>query len=144
MPDVPNSDRRFPAFAVARTLILGAAAFSIVAGEPVVARMTMTMARTPARTATVTPAQTPVAAQVVQIRNFAFSPAVITVTVGTTVSWINGDDDPHTVTATDKTFHSGALDTKDKFQFRFTKVGQFAYFCSLHPHMTGKVIVKPS
>jgi plastocyanin len=78
----------------------------------------------------------------VQIKDFAFAPQVLTVKPGTTVTWINSDEDPHTVTANDKSFHSAALDTKDKFAFTFTKPGQYGYFCSLHPHMTAKVIVR--
>ncbi len=78
----------------------------------------------------------------VQIKNFAFVPAVVTVTPGTTVTWINTDEDPHTVTATNKSFHSAAIDTSGRYTFTFRKAGDFAYFCSLHPHMTGKVIVK--
>jgi len=78
----------------------------------------------------------------VSIKGFAFVPQVITVTVGTTISWTNEDEDPHTVVANDKSFHSAAMDTDDRFSYTFTKPGEFAYFCSLHPHMTGKVIVK--
>jgi plastocyanin len=82
------------------------------------------------------------AAASVQIRDFAFAPQVLTVKPGTTVTWVNRDEDPHTVTANDKSFHSAALDTEDKFSFTFTKAGQYGYFCSLHPHMTAKVIVR--
>jgi plastocyanin len=86
----------------------------------------------------------PAKAQAVAIKGFAFVPQVITVAPGATVTWTNADEDPHTVYANDKGFHSVALDTDDKFSFTFTKVGDYAYFCSLHPHMTGKVIVKAS
>ena len=78
----------------------------------------------------------------VQIKDFAFAPQVLTVKPGTTVTWINGDEDPHTVTATDKSFHSAALDMRDKFSVTFTKAGQYGYFCALHPHMTAKIIVR--
>lgn len=84
----------------------------------------------------------PARAQTVSIRMFAFTPQVLTVTPGTRVTWTNADDDPHTVTANDKGFHSAALDTDDKYSFTFTRPGEYAYFCSLHPHMTGKIIVK--
>jgi len=84
----------------------------------------------------------PAKVQQVSISNFVFSPQVITVTAGTTVVWTNADDDPHTVTANDKSFHSTAMDTSERFSFTFTRPGEFAYFCSLHPHMTGKVVVK--
>lgn len=84
----------------------------------------------------------PARTQTVAIKMFSFTPQVLTVTPGTTVTWTNADDDPHTVTANDKSFHSAALDTDGKYSFTFTKPGEFAYFCSLHPHMTGKIIVK--
>ena len=88
------------------------------------------------------PAATAMSAPMVKIDNFTFNAATITVKVGTTVTWTNGDDIPHTVVAKDKSFKSSVLDTGDKFTFTFTKAGQFDYFCSLHPHMTGRVIVK--
>jgi plastocyanin len=78
----------------------------------------------------------------VQIKNFAFAPQVLTVKPGTTVTWINSDEDPHTVTADDKSFHSAALDSDDKYSFTFTKAGEYGYFCSLHPHMTAKIVVR--
>ena len=78
----------------------------------------------------------------VAIDNFAFAPQVIVVAPGTTVTWTNADEDPHTVVATDKSFHSAAMDTEESYSFTFTHPGEYAYFCSLHPHMTGKVIVK--
>jgi plastocyanin len=83
------------------------------------------------------------AAQVV-IDNFAYSPREITVTPGTRVTWVNHDDVPHTVTSGVKprTFDSGALDTDDTFSFVFRAPGTYDYFCAVHPHMTGKVIVK--
>ena len=80
--------------------------------------------------------------QTVSIKGFAFVPQVITVAPGTTVVWTNADEDPHTVVANDKSFHSAALDTDDKYSFTFTKAGDYAYFCSLHPHMTGKIVVR--
>ena len=78
----------------------------------------------------------------VKIDNFVFGPEALTVAVGTTVTWINQDDIPHTVVANDKTFRSKVLDSDERFSFTFTKPGEYGYFCSLHPHMTGKVIVK--
>ena len=79
----------------------------------------------------------------VRISNLTFAPQTITVTAGQSVTWINDDDLPHTVTAIDKSFRSKALDTGDRFSFTFAKPGEFAYFCSIHPMMTGKVVVKP-
>jgi plastocyanin len=86
-------------------------------------------------------APAPVAAAV-RIDNFTFKDPVVTVKPGTTVTWTNGDDIPHTVVAKDGSFKSKVLDTGDRFSFTFAKVGQFGYFCSLHPHMTGTIIVK--
>jgi plastocyanin len=78
----------------------------------------------------------------VSIDNFSYLPAELTVAAGTTVTWVNHDDVPHTVTANDKSFHSAALDTDDRFSHMFAAPGEYAYFCALHPHMTGRVIVK--
>ncbi|MCW6511799.1 cupredoxin domain-containing protein [Lichenifustis flavocetrariae] len=78
----------------------------------------------------------------VTIDNFTFTPAQLTVTPGTMVTWSNADDIPHTVVSDDKVFRSKPLDTDDKFSFTFTKPGEYGYFCSLHPHMTGKIVVK--
>jgi plastocyanin len=79
----------------------------------------------------------------VSIHNFMFTPDVMTVPAGTTVVWQNDDTSPHTVSSLDGTFHSSALDTKDKFSFTFDKTGTFEYFCRLHPRMKGKVVVAP-
>jgi amicyanin len=80
----------------------------------------------------------------VMIDNFTFNAQRITVKAGTTVTWVNEDDIPHTVAATGKEFKSKVLDTDDKFSFTFTTAGTFEYFCSLHPHMTGTVVVEPA
>lgn len=78
----------------------------------------------------------------VSIANFTFNNAVTTVKPGATVTWTNADDIPHTVVSKDGLFKSKVLDSGDKFSFTFAKAGQFGYFCSIHPHMTGTVIVK--
>ena len=78
----------------------------------------------------------------VNIDNFTFAPQRITVEVGTTVTWHNEDDIPHTVTANNGAFRSKVLDTGDRFTFTFAKAGEYDYFCSIHPRMTGKIIVK--
>jgi plastocyanin len=78
----------------------------------------------------------------VKIDNFAFTPAVITVKTGTQVTWINHDDIPHTVDSTQGKFKSAAMDTDDKFQFRFTEPGEYPFFCRMHPKMTGKIVVQ--
>ena len=81
-------------------------------------------------------------AAAVQIGNFTFRNPVVTVKPGTTITWINADDIPHTVVSKDGVFKSKVLDTGDHFSFTFAKAGQFGYFCSLHPHMTGMIVVK--
>jgi plastocyanin len=81
-------------------------------------------------------------AGVVKIGNFTFSPATLTVASGTTVTWTNEDDIPHTVAAKNKAFRSKTLDTDDKFTFTFAAPGEYDYFCSLHPHMVGRIVVK--
>jgi plastocyanin len=82
------------------------------------------------------------AAASVQIDNFTFKAPVLTVKPGTIVTWTNGDDIPHTIVSKDGFFKSKVLDTGDGFSFTFAKAGQFGYFCSLHPHMTGTIVVK--
>jgi plastocyanin len=80
----------------------------------------------------------------VVIDNFAFTPAVLTVSAGTKVTWLNRDDVPHTATSTSKprVFDSKTLDTDEKFSYVFGTRGTYEYFCAVHPHMTGKIIVK--
>jgi plastocyanin len=78
----------------------------------------------------------------VKVDNFSFGPASLSVAVGTTVTWTNRDDIPHTVVSTDKVFKSKVLDTDEKFSFTFDKAGTYPYFCSIHPKMTGSVVVQ--
>src|SRR5579864_3984130 len=78
----------------------------------------------------------------VTIDNFTFAPQKLTVKAGTTITWVNQDDIPHTVVATSLAFRSKALDTDDKFTFTFSTPGTYEYFCSLHPHMTGTIVVE--
>ena len=78
----------------------------------------------------------------VKIDNFSFSPATITVAAGTTVRWTNHDDIPHTVVEDKEKFKSKTLDTDEQFSYTFTKPGTYDYFCSIHPKMTGKVVVQ--
>ena len=75
-------------------------------------------------------------------RQLQFRTGELTVPVGTTVTWTNRDDIPHTVVSTDKVFKSKVLDTDEKFSFTFSKAGTYPYFCSIHPKMTGKVVVQ--
>jgi amicyanin len=82
------------------------------------------------------------AATAVKIDNFSFLQPTVMVAAGTTVTWTNNDDIPHTVRAVDGSFHSKAMDSADSYSFTFAKPGVYSYFCSIHPKMVGKVIVK--
>jgi len=81
-------------------------------------------------------------ANTITIDNFTFTPPELTVAVGTTVKWVNHDDIPHSVVDGNKAFRSKALDTDDAYSFTFASAGTFSYFCGLHPHMQGKIVVK--
>jgi plastocyanin len=78
----------------------------------------------------------------VKIDNFSFGPETLNIAVGTTVTWINRDDIPHTVVSTEGVFKSKVRDTDEKFSYTFAKAGTYQYFCSVHPKMTGKVVVQ--
>jgi plastocyanin len=78
----------------------------------------------------------------VKIDNFNFTPPTLVVTPGTTVTWTNDDDSPHSVREKDGKFKSAALDTDDTFSQTFAAPGEYEYFCSIHPRMVGKIVVK--
>ena len=78
----------------------------------------------------------------VGIDNFTFNPQKLTIKSGTTITWTNRDDIPHTVAAVDREFKSKALDTGDAYSFTFATPGSYQYFCSLHPHMSGTIVVE--
>ena len=80
----------------------------------------------------------------VRIDNFNFTPPTLIVTPGTMVIWTNADDSPHSVREKDGKFKSAALDTDDTFSQTFAAPGEYEYFCSIHPYMTGKIVVKPA
>jgi plastocyanin len=106
--------------------LIGAAVGSVLAGGVLLAQ-----------------AQTLAAAAAVGIDNFTFNPATLTVKAGTTVTWTNRDDIPHGLAATNNAFkRSQALDTDDSFAFTFTTPGTYQYFCYIHPHMTGTIVVE--
>jgi plastocyanin len=86
--------------------------------------------------------QSTAASAAVNIDNFVFGPQTITVPVGATVTWTNKDDIPHTSVSTDGVFKSKVLDTDEKFTYTFTKAGTYPYYCTIHPKMTGKVVVQ--
>jgi plastocyanin len=83
------------------------------------------------------------AAAAVRIDNFSYQPKTLTIAVGTTVTWTNADDIPHTVTSRDDppAFDSGAIDTDEKFSFTFKTAGTYSYYCKVHPHMRGQIVV---
>jgi len=106
---------------------------------PVLIAMLLLFAGSSRLTATDQPSTADVA---VKIDNFVFGPQAITVPVGTTVTWTNSDDIPHTAVSTDGVFKSKVMDTDEKFSYTFTKAGTYSYYCSVHPKMTGQVVVK--
>ncbi|MDT5093825.1 MAG: hypothetical protein QOH60_3188 [Mycobacterium sp.] len=85
----------------------------------------------------------PVAGNAVSIDNFAFTPATLTVHIGSAVTWTNHDEEPHTVAANDGSFHSPGLDAQGTYSFTFSKPGTYDYICSIHPFMRGSVVVTP-
>lgn len=78
----------------------------------------------------------------VKIDNFVFGPPTLTVPIGATVTWTNSDDIPHTAVSTEGVFKSKVMDTDEKFSYTFTKAGTYPYYCTIHPRMTGQVVVK--
>jgi len=78
----------------------------------------------------------------VRVDNFTFGPDTLTVPVNSTVTWVNKDDLPHVIASSDGVFKSKALDTDDKYSYTFTKAGTYAYYCSIHPKMVGKIVVQ--
>ena len=87
------------------------------------------------------PASSSLPATTVHIKDFKYVPATVTVAAGATVRFVNDDGEAHTVTASDKSFDSGGLDSGEAWSHRFTSVGTFAYFCAVHPYMHGTVVV---
>ncbi len=81
-------------------------------------------------------------ASTITIDNFSFVPTTVTVAAGTTVTWTNSDDVPHTIVSDNKIFKSKVLDTDEKFSYMFTKPGTYPYFCSVHPKMTANIVVQ--
>jgi plastocyanin len=117
---------------ILRTMVLGAAAIP-----------SLLLANGALQPRSVTAAQEKPGAITVTIDNFSFAPMQLEIRAGTEVTWINKDDVPHTVVSDDhKLFKSRALDTDEKFSFTFKDPGTYEYFCSVHPKMTGKIVVK--
>jgi amicyanin len=100
------------------------------------------MASPPASaSATTADAPAPQGGTAVAISDFKFNPATLTVPVGTTVTWTNNDEEPHTIAAKDGSFHGPGMDTHATYSFTFTTPGSYDYICSIHPFMTGTVVV---
>jgi plastocyanin len=117
--------------------ILGTAIFGAAAV------LSLSLASGTLRPLSVIAAQEKPGAITVTIDNFSFAPMQLEIKAGTEVTWINKDDVPHTVVSDDhKLFKSRALDTDEKFSFTFKDPGTYEYFCSVHPKMTGKIVVK--
>ncbi|SAK75157.1 blue (type1) copper domain-containing protein [Caballeronia glebae] len=112
------------------------AAFALVVKGVISAAIPSACAEQPAQQVAVANAPT------ISIDNFAFSQSAITVPAGTKVTWVNHDDMLHTVTDEAKTFKSDPLDSGESFSHVFDKAGTYKYFCSLHPHMTGTIVVQ--
>jgi plastocyanin len=106
---------------------------------PAVVGMLLLCAGSPTVTATDQPSA---AAAAVKIDNFSFGPQTLTVPVGATVTWTNRDDIPHTAVSADGVFKSKVMDTDEKFSYTFTKPGTYPYYCTIHPKMTGEVVVQ--
>jgi amicyanin len=96
---------------------------------------------TAAASATSADAPPPAGGTSVNITDFKFNPATLTVAAGTTVTWTNKDEEPHTIAAKDGSFHSPGMDTNGTYSFTFTTPGSYDYICGIHPFMTGTVVV---
>jgi amicyanin len=114
---------------------------SVTPGMPGMSGTPSTTAAPAATSSSSTGPAAPVAGSAVTIENFKFDPATLTVPVGSTVTWTNKDEEPHTIAAKDGSFHSPTLDTKGTYSFTFTNPGTYDYICSIHPFMTGTVVV---
>lgn len=109
--------------------VIVAAAFILLAGAP--------------RSRAASPGDKSPGSIEIKIDNFSFGPMTMTVATGTTVTWTNNDDVPHTVVSDDKTtFRSRALDTGEHFSYTFSKPGKYSYFCSVHPKMVAEIVVQ--
>jgi amicyanin len=109
--------------------VIAAAVLGAVVGSGLAGGVLMARAEAPATT--------------VSIDNFTFTPPTVTVKAGTTVTWSNKDDIPHGIASANGAFtKSKALDTDDSYSFTFTTPGTYQYFCYIHPHMTGTIVVE--
>jgi plastocyanin len=118
-----------------RTLVLSLVAAFAVGGIALAAP-------DPASLPGVSPSSPPTPGAIVHVKNFAFGSDSVTILAGQSVRFLEDDDSPHTITATDKSFDSGNLNKGDKWERTFTTAGTYTYFCAYHPYMKGTVIVK--
>jgi plastocyanin len=118
---------------VRRSLFFGSLAMVLLAA------LAATLILHPARARSEEKSSSPIE---VRVDNFSFAPETLTISVNRTVTWINKDDVPHVIASTDGLFKSQTLDTDDKYSYTFNKVGTYPYYCSVHPKMTGKIIVQ--
>ena len=107
---------------------------------PVMIAVLLLLVGSPRVTAADQPSAASASAEV-KIDNFVFGPQTLAVPVGATVTWTNKDDIPHTAVSTEGVFKSKVMDTDEKFSYTFTKAGTYPYYCSVHPKMTGKIVV---
>src|SRR5262249_43951534 len=117
-------------------LALSALALGAIPGAPPLAAPGQGQAQAQAQV------QAPAAQTGVEIRDFGFHPGTLTIAPGTVVTWTNKDDELHTVAATDRSYHSAPMDTGERYSRAFAAPGEYRYFCTLHPHMQGVVIVR--
>jgi plastocyanin len=152
--EIVNSPRRRACAALSALAVAAAAACSSTAqtptpdfgpngGRPVgMPGMTATASQLPTASSAST-ASAPVADTAIDITDFAFTPATLTVKTGDTVTWANHDEEPHTVAAADGSFHSPGMGVNATYSFTFSKPGNYGYTCSIHPFMHGTVVVTP-
>jgi plastocyanin len=125
-------------------LLLGACGQSVTASSPTLAPQPTARSPAPATAlpASPQPAGAASAGPQITIDNFTFTPGTLTIAAGTTVTWTNHDDVPHTVTAQDHQFTSAGLDTDDRFSHKFSTAGTYIYYCTIHSTMTARIIVR--
>jgi len=125
-----------------RRLVLSLAVALALGGGVALAQYPDPSTPAPAAGGTAVPAPAPSPVSTIHIKNFAYVPDTVTIHPGQTVRFIEDDETPHTVTATDHSYDSGNLSQKDTWKHTFAKEGTYAYFCAYHPYMKGTVIVK--
>ena len=140
---MPFCSLRAPAAIVLAALLLGACGPTSAAAPAKAVAQASAATAAPA-TARPSPPAAPAVngGPQIEISNFSFTPSSLTVPVGTTVTWVNHDDIPHTVTAKDHSFTSSGLDTEDSFSHQFSVAGTYAYYCTIHATMTATIIVR--